>query len=349
MQTVNTARLDDLMGRYVNDFGAAMQAPLMILGEKLGLYAQLASDRLTTTELAARTGTAERYVREWARGQAAAGYVSYDPATERYFLDPEQALLMDAASPTIGGFEVALAAGQAAPRLLEAFRTGAGIGWHEHAEGVACGTARFYGTGYRTHLLSDWLPALTGIEARLREGGRVADVGCGHGVSTRLVAEAFPSSTCVGFDYHAESVDIATREARDADLATRLEFIRARADDFPGDDYDLIMMFDCLHDLGDPVGAARHVRQALAADGTWLLVEPRAGDRVEENLHPLGRAFYAASTLVCTPNALSQAPRVALGAQAGEAAIREVAEQAGFTRFRRAAETPFNLVFEIRP
>jgi len=349
MQTVDADRMEELMGRFVTDLGAAMQAPLMILGDRLGLYRELAAEPLGSEELARRTGTSERYVREWVRGQAAAGYVSYDQDSDRYFLDPEQALLLDAAGPTFGGFEIALAAGKTAPRLLDAFRTGEGIGWHEHDEGVSCGTARFFGPGYRTHLLQQWLPALEGVEERLRAGASVADVGCGLGVSTRLVAEAYPASRFVGFDYHAESVAAARREAREAGLAERLEFELARASDFPGTGYDLVMMFDCLHDLGDPVGAARHVRQALAEDGTWLIVEPRAGDSVSDNLHPLGRVFYAASTLLCTPNALSQDPRVALGAQAGEAAIADVAREAGFTRFRRAAETPFNLIFEVRP
>lgn len=349
--TIDEAKLNDLLGRFVTDMGATFQAPLMTLGAELGLYDALAEGPATSTELAAKTGTVERYVREWARTLAAGGYLTYDPATDRYSVTPEQALLFDPHGPAyiLGGFEVALAAGKAQPRLREAFRSGDGIGWHEHDEGVFCGTAKFFGAGYRANLVASWLPALEGVAEKLQAGALVADVGCGHGVSTLVMAEAFPASTFVGFDYHEGSLEEGRAKAREKGLDQRLRFLRATAKDFPGTEYDLVTMFDCLHDLGDPVGAAAHVRETLKPDGTLMIVEPRAGDRVEENLNPVGRVYYAASTLVCTPTSLSQEVGLALGAQAGEAAIQEVVEAAGFTRFRRAAETPFNLIFEARP
>jgi SAM-dependent methyltransferase len=350
--TIDETRLNELLGRAVVDVGAAMQAPLMLLGERLGLYRALAEQALTTTELAAKTNTTERYVREWVRGQAAAGYVTYDAATDRYHLTPEQALLFaHESSPAylLGGFQVAVAASRIEPRLAEAFRTGQGIGWHEQEHGVFCGAARFYGPGYRAHLVQQWIPALKGVQEKLRAGALVADVGCGHGLSTLLLAAAFPDSSFLGFDYHEGSLASARQNAREAGLESRVSFQRATAKDYPGRGFDLVAMFDCLHDLGDPVGAASHVKDTLAEDGTWMIVEPRAGDRVEENLNPVGRVFYAGSTLICTPTSLSQEVGRALGAQAGEAAIRAVAEEAGFTRFHRVAETPFNLVFEARP
>ena len=357
MQTETQARpldeatLHQLLGKAVVDIGAVMQAPLMLLGDRLGLYRALAESSRTIAELAHRTGTDERYVREWVRGQAAAGYVTYDPRAERYSLSPEQALLFaDETSPAflLGGFEVALVAGRVQVRLEEAFRTGEGIGWHDHETALSCSTARFFAPAYRANLVAGWLPALDGVTDKLSDGALVADVGCGLGVSTLLMAEAYPATTFLGFDYHLPSIDAAREAARGAGLEDRATFQRSTAKDFPGQGYDLIAMFDCLHDLGDPLGAARHVREALAEDGTWMIVEPRAGDRVEENLNPVGRLYYGASALVCTPTSLSQEVGLALGAQAGEAAIRQVVEEAGFTRFRRAAETPFNIVFEAR-
>jgi SAM-dependent methyltransferase len=323
----------------------------MLLGDRLGLYRALAESSRTIAELAHRTGTDERYVREWVRGQAAAGYVTYEPRAERYSLSPEQALLFaDETSPAflLGGFEVALVAGRVQERLEEAFRTGEGIGWHDHETALSCSTARFFAPAYRANLVAGWLPALDGVTDKLSGGALVADVGCGLGVSTLLMAEAYPATTFLGFDYHLPSIDAAREAARRAGLEDRATFQRSTAKDFPGQGYDLIAMFDCLHDLGDPLGAARHVRGALAADGTWMIVEPQAGDRVEENLNPVGRLYYGASALVCTPTSLSQEVGLALGAQAGEAAIRQVVEEAGFTQFRRAAETPFNIVFEAR-
>lgn len=348
---IDESRLHELLGRAIVDIGAVMQAPLMQIGARLGLYRALVGNSLTTVELADATGTTERYVREWVRGQAAAGYVTYDPETDSYTLTPEQALVLaDDASPVylMGGFTLARTMGRMEERLEEAFRTGAGIAWHDHEDGLACSTARFFEPGYRAHIVRDWIPALDGVESKLRAGALVADVGCGHGVSTLLMAEAYPRSTFLGFDYHEPSIAAARHGARTAGLEGRASFQCALASDFPGEGYDLVAMFDCLHDLGDPVGAAARVRRSLAEDGTWMIVEPRAGDRVQDNLTPIGRVYYAGSTLVCTPTSLSQEVGRALGAQAGEAAIRAVVTEAGFTRFRRAAETPFNAVFEAR-
>jgi SAM-dependent methyltransferase len=348
---IDETRLHELLGKAVVDIGAVMQAPLMLIGRELGLYGALAEGPLTTGELASRTGTAERYAREWVRGQAAAGYVTYDPGADRYFLSPEQSLVFaQEGSPVylLGGFELALTMGSVRDRIEQAFRTGEGIGWHEHDPHLSCSTARFFEPGYRANLVAGWIPALEGVEEKLRAGALVADIGCGHGISTLLLAEAYPASTVLGFDYHEGSIRAARDDARRAGLEGRVSFQRATAKDYPGRGYDLVAMFDCLHDLGDPVGAAVHVKETLAEDGTWMIVEPRAGDRVEENLNPVGRVYYSGSTLVCTPTSLSQEVGMALGAQAGEAALRAVVEEAGFTRFRRAAETPFNMVFEAR-
>ncbi len=350
-QMFDEGKFNELLGRAVVDLGAAMQAPLVVLGYKLGLYAALAEGPLTTTELATRTGCTERYVREWARCQAASGYVTYDSANDRFHLSPEQALLFameEGPAYLVGGFEIALAAGKIEPRLGDAFRSGRGIGWHEHDDGVPCGTARFFAPAYRANLVSNWIPALEGMQAKLRAGALVADVGCGHGVSTLLMAKAFPRSTFIGFDYHEESGAAATAAAAAAGLLGRVTFQRATAKDYPGTQFDLVTMFDCLHDLGDPMGAAGHVRDSLAADGTWMIVEPRAGDRVTDNFNPVGRVYYAASTLVCTPGSLSQEVGLALGAQAGEAPIRAIADRMGFRRFRRASETPLHAVYEVR-
>jgi SAM-dependent methyltransferase len=350
---IDQQKLQDLLGRAIGDFGGTFHAALVVTGDRLGLYKALAgADPVTPAELAARTGTAERYVREWLNAQAAGGYVDYDPASGRYRLSPEQALLLaDETSPVffVGGFESATAAARIEPRLVEAFRTGAGIGWHEHADGLFSGAERFFRSGYAAHLVSSWIPALDGVEAKLQAGASVADVGCGHGASTILLAQAYPRSTFVGYDYHSPSVQTARARAAAAGVADRVRFEVARATDYPGRGFDLVTMFDCLHDLGDPTGAAAHVRRTLAEGGTWMIVEPMAGDCVEDNLTPIGRAFYAASTLICTPNALAQETGVALGAQAGERRIRDVVREAGFSRFRRAAQTPFNLIFEARP
>ncbi len=350
---INEAKLHELLGKAIVDFGATFQAALAVIGDQLGLYKALAgAGPLMPGELAAHTSTAERYVREWLNTQAAGGYVDYHPETGRYSLSPEQALLVaDESSPAflIGAFQTALAATRITPKLSEAFRTGAGIGWHEHDHQLFHGVERFYRPGYVANLVQAWIPALDGVEARLRTGAHVVDIGCGHGASTILMAQAYPKSTFVGFDYHAESIVAARERAEAAGVADRVRFEVATAKDYPGVDYDLVMIFDALHDLGDPVGAAAHVRETLKEDGTWMIVEPYAGDRVAENLNPIGRAFYAGSTLICTPNSLDQEVGLALGAQAGEARIREVVLAGGFTHVRRATQTPFNLVLEAKP
>ena len=350
---IDEAKLNDFVGKALGDLGGAVTAALVVIGDKLGLYRAMAgAGPLTPAELAERTGTTERYVREWLSAQAAAGYVDYDPATRRFSLGAEQAeALTNDESPAcvVGGFQAMLAATRAEPKLLDAFRNGGGVGWHEHDPDLFRGTERFFRPGYNANLVSSWIPALDGVQAKLEAGARVADVGCGLGASTIILARAFPRSTFTGFDYHPASIKAARQRAADAGVADRVRFEVAAAKAFPGNGYDLVACFDCLHDMGDPVGAARHVRESLASDGTWLLVEPFANDDLAENLNPVGRLFYSASTLICTPASLSQEVGLALGAQAGEARLREVVQQAGFTRFRRATETPFNLVLEVRP
>lgn len=308
--------------------------------------------QLTPAEVAKRTGTAERYVREWLCNQAAGGYVSYDPQTKKYFLNEEQALcLANEDSPTFvpGGFESLSGLFVDEPTLTEAFRTGRGIGWHEHDTRLFSGTERFFRPGYNANLVANWLPSLDGVQDRLHRGAKVADIGCGHGASTVVMAKGFPTSTFHAFDYHAPSIERARRAAREAGLSDRVTFDVAGAKNYPGRDYDFVTFFDCLHDMGDPVGAVRHVRDTLKDDGTVMLVEPFAGDSVEENMTPVGRVFYGFSTAVCTPASLSQEVGLALGAQAGEQRLRQVFHEGGFSRFRRATETPFNLIFEARP
>jgi SAM-dependent methyltransferase len=345
-------KLMEFVFRAVDEVGATLNAALVVMGDKLGLYRALAqAGPLTPAELAERTGTAERYVHEWLNAQAAGGYVDYDPAGGRYTLPPEQAVaLTDESSPAYlpGFFQIALGSVIDSPRIAEAARSGEGFGWHEHTHDVHEGCERFFRPGYNAYLVDSWLPALDGVVDKLQRGARVADVGCGHGASTILMAQAFPKSTFVGSDYHARSIETARARAAEAGLSERVDFEAAAAAAHPGGGYDLVTMFDCLHDMGDPVGAARHVRELLAPDGTWMIVEPAAGDRVEDNLTPVGRAYYGFSTLLCTPASLSQEVGLALGAQAGEARIRGVVEAAGFTRCRRVAETPFNFVLEVK-
>ncbi|MBV9718236.1 MAG: methyltransferase domain-containing protein [Candidatus Eremiobacteraeota bacterium] len=352
VRTVDPDKLHAFVGKVLGDLGAAASAALTIIGDKLGLYRELAKgDALSPSELAARTGTAERYVREWLANQAASGYVDYDPATQLFSLPPERAfMLADESSPLFiqGAFQLIEAMSAAEPQISERFRTGKGFGWHEHDPRLFEGTERFFRPGYNANLIGSWIPALDGVEARLRSGGKVADVGCGLGASTIIMAQAFPNATFHGFDYHAGSIELARRRAQAAGVADRVEFTVASAKDFPGKDYDLIAYFDCLHDMGDPVGAAKYVRSALATDGVWMLVEPFANDRLEDNLNPIGRIYYAASTMLCTPGSLAQEVGLALGAQAGEKRLRSVVEQAGLTHFRRATETPFNIVYEIK-
>jgi 2-polyprenyl-3-methyl-5-hydroxy-6-metoxy-1,4-benzoquinol methylase len=351
--TVDENKLHELLGRAITDFGAASIAPLVVIGDKLGLYRKLAANGpLTSTELAARTGTHERYVREWLNAQAASHFVTYDARTGRYSLSPEQALVFaeeDGPAFIVGGFETAVAAGKIADRLTEAFRTGAGIGWHEHDHAMFHGVERFFRSSYIGNLVQTWLPALDGVEAKLDAGAQVADIGCGHGASTILMAQAYPRSQFTGFDYHAASIAEANARAERAGVADRCRFAVAGAKDFPGTGYDFVTTFDALHDMGDPAGAARHTLSALAPGGCWMIVEPYAGDRVEENLNPIGRAYYAASTLICTPCSLAQEVGRALGALAGEARMRAVVTGAGFSRFKRAMATPFNLIYDARP
>jgi 2-polyprenyl-3-methyl-5-hydroxy-6-metoxy-1,4-benzoquinol methylase len=351
--SINESKLNDLLGRALIDVGAVSAAPLVMIGEKLGLYRRLAQEGpLTSAQVAARTETCERYVREWLNAQAASGYVNYLADSGRYELTPEQALLFaheDSPAFIIGAFQTALAAGRIEDKLAAAFRSGEGIGWHEHDHALFHGIERFFRAGYIGNLVQHWLPALDGVEAKLRDGIRVADIGCGHGASTILMAQAYPASEFIGFDYHAESIAAANARAREAGVAYRCRFDVASAKNFPGGNYELVTVFDALHDMGDPVGASRHVLNALAPQGSWMIVEPYAGDRVEENLNPVGRAYYAGSTLMCTPCSLAQEVGLALGAQAGEARMRAVVTSAGFTRFRRATHTPFNLIYEAKP
>jgi SAM-dependent methyltransferase len=350
---IDEAKLGEFMGRFVGDLGAALSAALVVIGDKLGLYRAMGDGvPLTPEELAARTGTDARYVREWLSNQAAGGYVTYDSTSERFSLSPEQAFaLAQEGSPAFvpGAFQLATALVKDESKITAAFKSGAGVGWHEHHEDLFCGTERFFRPGYIANLVPAWIPALEGVQAKLEAGALVADVGCGHGASTLIMAEAFPRSKFVGFDYHGASIDQARRAAEDAGVSDRVKFEVAASKAFPGQDYDLVAMFDCLHDMGDPVGAAAHVLDALRADGTWLIVEPFAEDRLEDNLNPVGRVFYGASTLVCTPASRDQEVGLALGAQAGERRLRDVVTEGGFTRFRRATETPFNLVLEARP
>jgi SAM-dependent methyltransferase len=351
--TIDATKLEAFVGQALVELGATLNAALVVMGDELGLYrAMVDSGPIDAAELARRTGVAERYVREWLNAQAAGGYVEYDPDSDQYTLPPEQAVaLADDTSPYFlpGAFQLFTASVRDEPSITKAARTGAGFGWHEHSQGVFDGTERFFRPGYAASLVSAWIPALDGVEAKLQAGAHVLDVGCGHGSSTILMATAYPNSRFTGIDYHEGSIATATQRASEAGLGDRVRFEVATAKDFPGRDYDLVASFDSLHDMGDPVGAARHVLQSLAPDGTWLLVEPFANDRIEDNLNPIGRIYYAASTLLCTPGSLSQEVGLALGAQAGEGRLRGVALEAGFTRFRRATETPFNLVLEARP
>jgi SAM-dependent methyltransferase len=345
-------KLNAFVGRFVGDLGAAVHTGMVVIGERLGLYKALATGPMTSTELAAKTHTDERYVREWLASQAAGGYVTYDDKTKRFSLTAEQAFTLaneDSPAYLPGAFELALGSLAAVPRITESFRTGAGMGWNEHDEQVFHGCEKFFRPGYAANLAGAWIPALEGVKQKLEAGGKVADVGCGKGASTVLMAQAFPKAQLYGFDYHPGSIEGARESAKRAGVAGRTKFETAAAKNYPGNDYDLVTFFDCLHDMGDPVGAAKHVRQSLKADGTWMIVEPYAKDDIKENLNPVGRVYYSFSTLLCTPCSRSQEVGLCLGAQAGEARIREVVTSAGFSRFRRAAETPFNIVFEARP
>jgi 2-polyprenyl-3-methyl-5-hydroxy-6-metoxy-1,4-benzoquinol methylase len=349
---VNPDKLNAFMGKMVGDMGAAANAALIKVGDRLGLYKALAAKGpMTPAELAKATGTTERCIREWLSAQAAAGYVDYDAATGKFLMQPEQQMAFaDEDSPVfiaaIGDVMSAMVLDE--PKISEAFRTGKGVGWNDRAECLFCGTARFFRASYKHHLVQEWLPALDGVVDKLKRGANVADIGCGHGISTRLMARAFPNSRFFGFDAHEGSIDTARKAAKEEGLDGRLSFATATAKTFPSNKYDLVCFFDCLHDMGDPVGAISHVASTLAEDGTCMLVEPFANDSLEQNLNPVGSLFYAASTMICTPASMAQEVGTALGAQAGEARLREVARKGGLTRFRRATETPFNLILEAR-
>jgi SAM-dependent methyltransferase len=349
---IDSDKLNAFIGQFVTDLGAAVHSGMVVIGEKLGLYKALASGAMSPAELAARTQTDERYLREWLASQAAGGYITYDKSTNKFSLSEEQAFTLafeDSPAYLPGAFELALGSLAAVPQIADAFRTGAGMGWHEHVDGVFHGCEKFFRPGYAANLVSSWIPSLQDVKEKLEAGARVADVGCGKGASTLLMAKAFPKSQFFGFDYHAKSIEGARESAKREGVSDRVTFEVAKAKEFPGRDYDFVAVFDCLHDMGDPIGAAAHVRQSLAKDGTWMIVEPFANDHLQDNLNPVGRVYYSFSTLLCTPCSRSQEVGLCLGAQAGEARIRNVVTSAGFNRFRRATETPFNIVYEARP
>ena len=349
---LDETKLNEFIGKFVGDLGATIAAGGTVIGHKLGLYKALVGGPATAREVAARTGTNPRYIAEWLRGQAAGGYVEYDPASDSYSLTEEQAFVLtnpDGAVYAPGAFVLALGVLKANDRVVGNFRSGEGMGWHEHDEDVFVGCEQFFRPGYIANLVPNWLPALDGVVAKLRAGGKGADLGCGLGASTVLLAEAYPQSRFIGSDYHERSIELTRKRAADAGVAHRVAFEVAPAAGFSGTGYDFISTFDCLHDMGDPLSAAKHIRSAIADDGTWMVVEPAAADDVAGNLNPVGRVYYDFSAQLCIPNALSQTGGYALGAQAGEAAIRRIATDAGFTRFRRATETPFNIVYEVRP
>lgn len=350
---IDEAKANAFLGKMIGDIGATLSGALVIIGDRLGLYRALAKHGpMTSATLAEKTGTHERYVREWLANQAASGYLEYDSQTKQFTLPPEhQAELADESSPVLlcGLYQVAQTMFVDEPHITEAFRSGGGFGWHEHDNRLFAATERFFRPGYNAHLVADWIPSLDGVEAKLQAGAQVADVGCGLGTSTIVMARAYPKSTFVGYDYHDASIAAAREAAARAGVADRVRFEVASAQTFPGSGYDFIACFDCIHDMGDPVGAAAHIRAALKPDGTFMMVEPFANDDLVDNLNPVGRVYYAASTILCTPASLSQDVGLALGAQAGEARMREIFTGAGYSRFRRATETPFNLIFEARP
>jgi len=351
---MNEDKLNNLLGKFVGDLGATMHAGSIVIGENLGLYKAMATpeERIKPDELARRTGTNERYVREWLNANAASGYIEYDAEKDAYYMTEEQSFVMtNENNPAYlpGAFILATSALKAVPKMIDRFKTGEGFGWHEHDSDLFRGTELFFRPGYIANLVSSWIPALDGVEEKLKVGAKVADVGCGLGASTILMAQAFPKSEFIGFDYHDKSIESARQKAEAAGVGDRVKFEVAPSKSFPGSDYDLVTFFDCLHDMGDPVGAAKHVKSTLKNDGTWMIVEPFANDKTEDNLNPVGRVYYSASTLICTPASRSQEVGLGLGAQAGESRLRDVATEGGFSEFRRATETPFNLVLEARP
>lgn len=349
----NEQKLNDFMGQLVGDLGGTMTAAMVIIGDKLGLYKAIADGKpFTPAELAKRTNTAERYIREWLGNQAASGYIKYDAKTQTYSLPPEQSFaLAQEGSPAFfaGAFQITAAMFAAIPKITENFKSGKGLDWCDHDHRLFEGTERFFRPGYAAHLVQDWIPSLEGVDAKLKAGAKVADIGCGFGASTIVMALAYPKSTFIGFDYHAPSIEAARERAKKAGVADRVKFEVAKSTDYPGKDYDFVCHFDCLHDMGDPSGAAKHVRETLKKDGTWMIVEPFAGDKVEDNLNPVGRIYYAASTTICVPASLAH-NGPALGAQAGEGRLKDiVVTKGGFKKFRRATQTPFNLILEAKP
>jgi len=350
---IDEARLGEFIHQFAGDFGVALHASTVVVGDKLGLYRALADIGPTDAAgLAAAASCDARLVEEWLKAQYVAGYCEHSAETETYWLSPEQAaVLADPSSPAflVGAMTIAASTAKDEEKIQEAFKTGQGLGWHAHHHDLFHGTERLFKPGYVTNLVSQWIPALDGVGDKLRTGGSIADLGCGHGASTILLAQEYPNCTIAGFDYHQASIDIARKRAAEAGVADRVRFEVASAQDFPGEGYDLVCIFDALHDMGDPLAAARHIRGALDADGTWLLVEPMAGECLEDNVNPVGRIFYAASTFICTPAAQAQEGGYALGSQVPEATLAELVSDAGFTRFRRATETPFNRVFDVRP
>jgi len=344
-------KLEEFLGKMVGDMGAAISASLVVLGDRLGLYKALAKDGpCSPEELAKLTSTNERNIREWLAAQAASDYVKFDKATGKFSLSPEQKMVFaDESGPAFmaGGFQLLASVFIDEPKIADAFKSGKGLGWHEHHPSLFRGTERFFRPGYAANLVSTWIPSLQGVEDQLKSGIKVADVGCGHGSSTILMAKAYPNSKFVGFDYHPESIESARKAAKEAGVSNA-DFQVASSSSFPGNDYGFITIFDALHDMGDPVGASKHIKKALAKDGTWMLVEPFANDELSDNLNPIGRLFYSASTMICTPASMSQEGALALGAQAGESRMRQITQEAGFQHFRRATETPFNLIFELK-
>jgi 2-polyprenyl-3-methyl-5-hydroxy-6-metoxy-1,4-benzoquinol methylase len=353
MQEVNQDKLNAFLMKFVGDFGATLHASTVLIGEKLGLYKTLAeSHGMSPGDLAMKTHTNERYIREWLSAQAAAGYVVYDPKMGKYSMTPEQAFtLADENSPAYlpGAFYIAASMFKAEPKLTEAFRTGKGFGWEEHSPDLFVGAEKFFRPAYAGNLVSNWLPALQDVVPKLKAGALVADVGCGYGASTVMMAKAFPRSKFVGYDFHKPSIEYARKSAAASGVSSQVSFDVAKAQDYPKKDFDLVTFFDCLHDMGDPAGAAKHVRQSLKPDGTWMIVEPFANEKTEDNLNPVGRIYYSASTMICTPASKAQEVGLALGAQASDSRLREVVMSGGFKTFRRATETPFNRVFEAKP
>ncbi len=349
--TINETKLQEFLGKMIKDLGAAASSSLVLIGDKLGLYKAIVNaGSVNSNQLAELTNTNERYIREWLAAQAASGYIEYHAETDSFSMNPEQiSVFADEESPNymIGGFYSLSSVMSGEAKITEAFRTGEGIGWGDHSECLFCGTAKFFRPTYKTYLTSQWLPSLEGVIQKLEKGAKVADIGCGHGCSTAIMAEAFPNSEFIGFDFHEPSIEAAKKSALEKNLQN-ISFEVATAKIYKGSNYDLVAFFDCLHDMGDPIGAVSHVKETLNSDGTLLIVEPMANDNLEENLHPIGRVMYSFSTTICTPSSLSQEVGLALGAQAGEKRLREVVTSGGFTKFRRAAETPFNLILEAR-